>query len=63
MGSLVTVVGELGSSHRGCSVRWFFIGRPAGVVVDVGVGMEQGPGLAVAVRDVSSIVLVVKGGW
>ena len=40
-----------------------FVGRPAGVVVDVGVGKEQEPGLADAVRDVRRIVLVAKGGW
>jgi len=63
VGSLVTVVGELGSSHRGCSVRRLFVGRPAGVVVDVGVGEEQGPSLADGVRVVERIVVLVKGGW
>ena len=39
------------------------LGGQAGVVVDVGVGGEQGPGLADAGRGVARIVVVAKGGW
>lgn len=38
------------------------MGGQACVVVDVGVGEEQGPNLADAVRGVGRIVVVAKGG-